>query len=129
MSWTEEKVKKLKDLWGKGNTASEIAEIIGGVSRNAVIGKAHRMNLSINVKDKNFLIFATIFDNNNTYLEGYRELSFIKFFTLKNLLNQSSLYFLHLLSIWLLIEISSGLSLRNKIISFKEKNSIFLLKK
>ena len=53
MSWTEEKVKKLKDLWGKGNTASEIAEIIGGVSRNAVIGKAHRMNLSINVKDKN----------------------------------------------------------------------------
>ncbi len=53
MSWTEEKVKKLKDLWGKGNTASEIAEIIGGVSRNAVIGKAHRMNLSVNAKDKN----------------------------------------------------------------------------
>ena len=46
MSWTEEKVEKLKELWGKGNTASQIAEILGGVSRNAVIGKAHRLNLS-----------------------------------------------------------------------------------
>ena len=46
MSWTEEKVAKLKELWGKGNTASQIAEIIGGISRNAVIGKAHRLNLS-----------------------------------------------------------------------------------
>ena len=46
MSWTEEKVAKLKDLWGKGSTASQIAEILGGVSRNAVIGKAHRLNLS-----------------------------------------------------------------------------------
>ena len=46
MSWTDEKVAKLKDLWGKGSTASQIAEILGGVSRNAVIGKAHRLNLS-----------------------------------------------------------------------------------
>ena len=46
MSWNDEKVNKLKDLWGKGQTASQIAEIIGGVSRNAVIGKAHRLNLS-----------------------------------------------------------------------------------
>ena len=47
MSWTEEKVKKLKELWGKGSTASQIAQIIGGgVSRNAVIGKAHRLSLS-----------------------------------------------------------------------------------
>ena len=46
MSWTDEKVAKLKELWGKGNTASQIAEILGGVSRNAVIGKAHRLNLS-----------------------------------------------------------------------------------
>ena len=46
MSWTDDKVNKLKDLWGKGNTASQIAQIIGGVSRNAVIGKAHRLNLS-----------------------------------------------------------------------------------
>ena len=46
MSWTDEKVNKLKELWGKGNTASQIAEIIGGLSRNAVIGKAHRLKLS-----------------------------------------------------------------------------------
>ncbi len=45
MSWTEEKVNKLKELWGKGQTASEIAKILGGVSRNAVIGKAFRLNL------------------------------------------------------------------------------------
>ena len=39
MSWNEEKVNKLKELWGKSHTASQIAEIIGGISRNAVIGK------------------------------------------------------------------------------------------
>tara|TARA_B100000609_G_C17064278_1_gene355735 strand:+ start:105 stop:599 length:495 start_codon:yes stop_codon:yes gene_type:complete len=50
MSWTDEKVEKLKELWGKGNTASQIAEIIGGISRNAVIGKAHRLNLSAKIK-------------------------------------------------------------------------------
>jgi|TARA_B100000401_G_C52718938_1_gene677599 GcrA cell cycle regulator len=52
MSWTEEKVEKLKELWGKGNTASEIAQILGGVSRNAVIGKAHRLNLSAKIKTR-----------------------------------------------------------------------------
>ncbi len=52
MSWNEEKVNKLKELWGKGNTASQIAEIIGGISRNAVIGKAHRLNLSSKIKTR-----------------------------------------------------------------------------
>ena len=52
MSWTEEKVAKLRELWGKGNTASQIAEIIGGISRNAVIGKAHRLNLSAKIKTR-----------------------------------------------------------------------------
>ena len=52
MSWTDEKVNKLKDLWGKGQTASQIAGIIGGVSRNAVIGKAHRLNLSAKIKTR-----------------------------------------------------------------------------
>ena len=52
MSWTHEKVAKLKELWGKGNTASQIAEIIGGISRNAVIGKAHRLNLSAKIKTR-----------------------------------------------------------------------------
>ena len=49
MSWTEEKVNKLKELWGKSNTASQIAQIIGGISRNAVIGKAHRLKLSAKI--------------------------------------------------------------------------------
>ncbi len=53
MSWNEEKVSKLKGLWGKGSTASQIAEIIGGITRNAVIGKAHRLNLSSKIKTRN----------------------------------------------------------------------------
>jgi len=53
MSWNEEKVNKLKELWGKGSTASQIAGIIGGISRNAVIGKAHRLNLSSKIKTRN----------------------------------------------------------------------------
>ena len=53
MSWDEKKIEILKNEWGKGKTASQIAELIGGVSRNAVIGKAHRLNLSIKIKTKN----------------------------------------------------------------------------
>ena len=49
MSWNDEKVAKLKELWGK-HTASEISKIIGGVTRNAIIGKANRMNLSSKIK-------------------------------------------------------------------------------
>ena len=45
MSWTEERTAKLKTMWEKGSTASQIAEELGGVSRNAVIGKAHRLGL------------------------------------------------------------------------------------
>tara|TARA_B100000768_G_C11080478_1_gene290584 strand:+ start:34 stop:531 length:498 start_codon:yes stop_codon:yes gene_type:complete len=52
MSWNEEKVEKLKELWGSGKTASQISEIIGGMSRNAVIGKAHRLNLSAKIKTR-----------------------------------------------------------------------------
>ena len=59
MSWTEEKVEKLKELWGKGNTASQIAEIIGGISRNAVIGKANRLNLSSKIKTRNVSLNKT----------------------------------------------------------------------
>ena len=47
MSWNQEKIDKLISLWGKnGHTASQIAKIIGDVTRNAVIGKANRLNLS-----------------------------------------------------------------------------------
>ena len=63
MSWNDEKVDKLKELWGKGNTASQIAEIIGGISRNAVIGKAHRLNLSSKIKNKS-ASSSQNFDNN-----------------------------------------------------------------
>ncbi|MDA9852828.1 hypothetical protein N9C36_01605 [Candidatus Pelagibacter sp.] len=63
MSWNEEKVEKLKELWGKGSTASQIAEIIGGISRNAVIGKAHRLNLSSKIKTRN-ASSSQNFDNN-----------------------------------------------------------------
>ena len=65
MSWTEEKVSKLKDLWGKGQTASQIAEIIGGVSRNAVIGKAHRLNLSAKIKTRTSVTTNNIKNNSN----------------------------------------------------------------
>ena len=64
MSWNEEKVGKLKELWGKGSTASQIAEIIGGISRNAVIGKAHRLNLSSKIKTRN-TSSSQDFDNNS----------------------------------------------------------------
>ena len=68
--WTEEKVKILKDLWGKGKTASQIAEIIGGISRNAVIGKAHRLNLSAKLKSKNYKENKSPKDTNNSRLEN-----------------------------------------------------------
>ena len=45
MSWTEERIERLKSMWHEGATASEIADKLGGVSRNAVIGKAHRLGL------------------------------------------------------------------------------------
>lgn len=45
MSWTEERIEKLTKMWEGGSTASQIAEELGGVSRNAVIGKAHRLGL------------------------------------------------------------------------------------
>ena len=45
MSWTPEREKKLKELWTRGHTASQIANLLGDTTRNAVIGKAHRMNL------------------------------------------------------------------------------------
>lgn len=45
MSWTDERIEKLTHMWEGGSTASQIAEELGGVSRNAVIGKAHRLGL------------------------------------------------------------------------------------
>ena len=79
MGWTEDKVNKLKDLWGKGQTASQIAEIIGGVSRNAVIGKAHRLNLSAKIKTRSKISqnnVGTLNQNNSNIKKGSRKQRF-----------------------------------------------------
>ena len=79
MSWTEEKVSKLKELWGKGQTASQIAEIIGGVSRNAVIGKAHRLNLSAKIKTRSSINHNNLeksSDSNNNLKKSSRKQRF-----------------------------------------------------
>ena len=78
MSWNDEKVAKLKELWGKGNTASQIAEIIGGISRNAVIGKAHRLNLSAKIKTRSTISQKTIGTaiNSNSLKKGSRKQRF-----------------------------------------------------
>ena len=76
MSWTEEKVNKLKELWGKGKTASQIAEIIGGISRNAVIGKAHRLNLSAKIKTRSSINHNNtekLSDSNNSLKKSSRK--------------------------------------------------------
>ena len=46
MSWTDDRVETLKKMWGEGQSASQIAKELGGVTRNAVIGKVHRLGLS-----------------------------------------------------------------------------------
>ncbi|PKP75130.1 MAG: GcrA cell cycle regulator, partial [Alphaproteobacteria bacterium HGW-Alphaproteobacteria-6] len=46
MSWTDERVETLKKMWTEGQSASQIAKELGGVTRNAVIGKVHRLGLS-----------------------------------------------------------------------------------
>tara|TARA_B100001057_G_scaffold299696_1_gene299818 strand:+ start:618 stop:1112 length:495 start_codon:yes stop_codon:yes gene_type:complete len=79
MSWTDEKVAKLKELWGKGSTASQIAGIIGGISRNAVIGKAHRLNLSAKIKTRvatSKQSFENSFDEKNIKNRGGRKSKF-----------------------------------------------------
>ena len=52
MSWNPERQKKLKELWKKGYTASQIATMLGETTRNAVIGKAHRLNLEARAVSK-----------------------------------------------------------------------------
>ena len=50
MSWTDDRVETLKRMWGEGQSASQIAKELGGVTRNAVIGKVHRLGLSNRVE-------------------------------------------------------------------------------
>ena len=70
MSWDEKKIEILKNEWGKGKTASQIAELIGGVSRNAVIGKAHRLNLSIKIKTRSSSYSHSIKNQNDKKLNN-----------------------------------------------------------
>ena len=65
MSWTPEREKKLKDLWNKGHTASQIAILIGETTRNAVIGKAHRLNLQARAVSRKESTTTKIKNSNN----------------------------------------------------------------
>ena len=78
MSWDEKKIETLKSLW-KTKTASQIAEIIGGVSRNAVIGKANRLNLSAKIKTRSTASnenFENSIEKNNTQTKRGRRSKF-----------------------------------------------------
>ena len=65
MSWTTEREKKLKELWKKGHTASQIAGMLGSTTRNAVIGKAHRLNLEARATSKKPSIKINAENNNS----------------------------------------------------------------
>ena len=67
MGWTAEKVEKLRELWKKGHTASQIASILGDKTRNAIIGKAHRLNLESRTTSKK--IKSKVDRENNTPTE------------------------------------------------------------
>ena len=64
MSWTTERESKLKELWKKGHTASQIAGMLGDTTRNAVIGKAHRLNLQARAASKKPLAKINAENNN-----------------------------------------------------------------
>jgi GcrA cell cycle regulator len=74
MVWTVDKIDKLRQLWGKGDTANQIAQIIGDVTRNAVIGKANRLNLSNKLSPKSTINSSNSFHKKNqlTYLKEKR---------------------------------------------------------
>ena len=67
MSWTPEREEKLRTLWKKGHTASQIASILGDKTRNAIIGKAHRLNLESRTTSKK--IKSKVDRENNTPTE------------------------------------------------------------
>ena len=66
MSWTLEREEKLKELWKKGHTASQIASMLGNTTRNAVIGKAHRLNLEARTISKRSTQKIDAENNNTT---------------------------------------------------------------
>ena len=66
MSWTPEREEKLKQLWKKGYTAKQIADLIGDTTRNAIIGKAHRLNLQARASSSKKLAPKINAENNET---------------------------------------------------------------
>ena len=69
MSWTPERESKLRELWKKGHTASQIAVLIGETTRNAVIGKAHRLNLEARAVSKKTLARTKAKTENNVSIK------------------------------------------------------------
>ena len=70
MSWTQEKEEKLRELWKKGHSASQIASMLGDTTRNAVIGKAHRLNLEARMTSKKKQVTAG--KQKNSSLKEYK---------------------------------------------------------
>ena len=70
MSWTQEKEEKLRELWKKGHSASQIASMLGDTTRNAVIGKAHRLNLEARMTSKKKQVTAD--QQKNSSLKEYK---------------------------------------------------------
>ena len=79
MSWTPERENKLKDLWTKGHTASQIAALIGETTRNAVIGKAHRLKLEARAVSRKDLTTTKIKAKNNVELKREKFSRKVKF--------------------------------------------------
>ena len=65
MSWTPDRQKKLKELWKIGHSASQIASMLGDTTRNAVIGKAHRLNLKARAVSKKTALKTNLENTNN----------------------------------------------------------------
>ena len=72
MSWTPEREEKLKELWKKGHSGSQIANLLGNTTRNAVIGKAHRLKLQARSVSKKSTSKKNIEKNNTTEIKGQK---------------------------------------------------------
>ena len=72
MGWTTEKEEKLKELWKKGHSGSQIASLLGDTTRNAVIGKAHRLKLQARSISKKSTSKKNIEKNNTTEIKGQK---------------------------------------------------------
>ena len=79
MNWTPERENKLKDLWKKGHTASQIAALIGETTRNAVIGKAHRLKLEARAVSRKDSTTTKIKAKNNVELKREKFSRKVKF--------------------------------------------------